>query len=81
MPRLRVLSGADVVSALGRFGFTRLSRRGDHVKLRRVLPDGRRQNLTVPLHDELDRGTTMAIYRQAARFISESDLRPIFYTD
>jgi hypothetical protein len=51
------------------------------VKLRRVLANGARQNLTVPSHDELDRGTLHAIYRQASRYITEADLRPHFYTD
>jgi hypothetical protein len=29
----------------------------------------------------VDRGTLQAIYRQALRFIPESELRPHFYTD
>jgi hypothetical protein len=36
--------------------------------------------LTIPLHAELDSGTLRAIFRQASRFISESELRPHFYT-
>ena len=36
-------------------------------------------SLTVPLHREIDRGTLMAIYRQACRFISEQDLRDHFF--
>jgi len=30
---------------------------------------------------EIDRGTLQAIYRQALRFIPDSELRPKFYTD
>lgn len=41
---------------------------------------GARQVLTVPLHADLDPGTLRAIFRQASRFISESELRPHFYT-
>jgi len=37
--------------------------------------------LTVVLHDELDKGTTRAIYRQALRFIAELDLQPYFYSE
>jgi hypothetical protein len=37
--------------------------------------------LTVPNHDEIDRGTLHAIYRQACRFIPESELRAEFFTD
>ncbi|MGC9969258.1 MAG: type II toxin-antitoxin system HicA family toxin [Bryobacteraceae bacterium] len=42
---------------------------------------GRSQTLTVPNHDEIDRGTLHAIYRQASRFIPDSELRPKFSTD
>src|SRR5471030_1812584 len=62
-------------------GFRQISQRGSHAKLRRVLPNGTRENLTVPLHDELDRGTLQVIYRQASRYISEPDLRLHLYTD
>ena len=49
------------------------------MKLRRVLPDGTKQTLTVPLHDELDKGTLKAIIRQASRYIPEEELKPYFY--
>jgi hypothetical protein len=55
--------------------------RGSHAKLRRLTRDDQRQTLTVPLHKDLDVGTILAIYRQAARFIPESDLRTEFYSD
>ncbi|MEM3415111.1 MAG: type II toxin-antitoxin system HicA family toxin [Thermoproteota archaeon] len=79
MPRLKVLSGRDVVKILSRFGFTIISQKGSHVKLRRLLPDGTKQTLTIPLHEELDKGTLKAIYRQALRFIPEEELKPHFY--
>lgn len=81
MPKLRALSGYELLRILGGFGFAQVSQRGSHVKLRRTLPSGIREGLTVPLHEELDRGTLHTIYRQAGRFIPESDLRPHFYTD
>ena len=79
MPKLRVLSGREVVKILSRFGFKVISRRGSHVKLRRILSDGTKQTLTIPLHEELDRGTLRAIYRQALRYLPEKDLKPHFY--
>ncbi len=81
MPRLRRLSGAEVIAILGRFGFILHAQRGSHSKLRRVLVDGTVQTLTVPVHDELDAGTCRAILRQASRFVPEQDLRPHFYTE
>jgi len=79
MPKLRVLSGREVVKILSKFGFEVVSQRGSHVKLRRVLPDETKQTLTVPLHEELDKGTLKAIIRQASRFISEEELKPHFH--
>jgi hypothetical protein len=55
--------------------------RGSHAKLRRVTRGGESQTLTLPLHRDLDAGTLQAIYRQATRFIAESDLRAWFHTD
>ena len=37
--------------------------------------------LTVPDHAEIDRGTLHAIYRQALRFMPDSELRPWFFTE
>ena len=79
MPRPKVLSGPDVLKILGSLGFEIVSQRGSHVKLRRLLPDGARQTLTVPNHRELDRGTLLAIYRQALRYISADELAPHFF--
>ena len=80
-PRLRRLSGRDVIRALGTFGFAVVNTRGSHAKLRRVGPDGARQMLTLPLHDELAAGTLHAIYRQALRYVPDDELRPHFFTD
>ena len=81
MPRLKTLSGPDVVRILSEFGFLTASQRGSHIKLRRILPDGSRQTLTIPNHRELDVGTLRAIYRQALRYIADEELRRHFYFD
>ncbi|MDE3137462.1 MAG: type II toxin-antitoxin system HicA family toxin [Acidobacteriota bacterium] len=78
MPRLRRLSGREIAAALGRFGFRVVSQRGSHMKLQRITPDGHRETLTIPDHSELDTGTCRAILRQASRFVSVSELGPIF---
>lgn len=79
MPGLKVLSGEEIVGIFQAFGFNVASQKGSHVKLRRLLSDGGKQILTVPLHRELDKGTVRAIYRQALRYISEEELKPHFY--
>lgn len=81
MPKLRRLSGVEVIRILLRQGFAIESRRGSHVKLRRVLENGSRQTLTIPDHHELERGTRAAIYRQALRYVAESEIRREFYAD
>ena len=81
MPRLRPLSGEEVIVTLGRFGFGIHSKRGSHVKLRRASAGGTVQTLTIPRHRELDPGTLRAIFRQASRFVSEDQLRVHFYSE
>ena len=81
MPKLRTLSGPDVVRILSEFEFLIASQRGSHIKLRRILPDGTRQTLTIPNHRELDTGTLKAIYCQALRYVTDEELRPRFYYD
>jgi predicted RNA binding protein YcfA (HicA-like mRNA interferase family) len=73
MPKLRVLSGREVLKILSGFGFQEFSQRGSHIEIRRVIAG--------QTHDEIDRGTLQAIYRQAGRFVPELDLRAEFYTD
>lgn len=80
MPRLRVLSGKEVIKILELFGFEIVSSKGSHVKLRRV-SNGERQVLTWPNHKDLDKVTIRAIYNQASKYIHFEDLRRHFYRD
>lgn len=73
MPELRRISGANLVSVFGRFGFEVVASRGSHAKLRRYV-GAVKQTITVPLHDELDTGTLRAILRQASVYIPEAEL-------
>ena len=80
MPKLKALSGKEVVHIFEQFGFIVERQRGSHVKLRREIPSSR-QTITVPVHDEMDRGTLRAIYTQALRYIPEDQLRDHFYSE
>ena len=80
-PKLKRLSGFEVVDIMRSFDFEVHSQRGSHIKLRRISTKGERQTLTIPLHAELDMGTLRAIVRQAIRYIPETELKPYFYTD
>jgi len=81
MPKLKRLSGDEVIKIFASFGFGIVAQRGSHVKLRRVLPDGVKQTLTIPAHKELDIGTLKAIHRQALRYIPDAELSPYFYSE
>ena len=60
--RLPVISGAQLIAALGKVGWERARQRGSHVRLKH--PD-RSTSLVVPLHRELKRGTLSGVLRDA----------------
>ena len=81
MPKLRTLSGGDLLRIFAQFGFTKYSQRGSHIKLRRVSPSGMHETLTIVAHREVDKGTLQAIFRQALRYIPQAELVPYFFAD
>ena len=48
MPRLRRLSGAELVRIFRGFGYVIHSQRGSHIKLRRTRADGTAETLIIP---------------------------------
>jgi len=81
MTRLKRLSARQILNILHTFGFSVVSIRGSHAKLKREVEGRPPQILTIPLHRELAPGTIQAIYRQALRFLPEEDLRAHFFGD
>lgn len=69
MSALPVVSGREVVNALGKFGYLLDRQRGSHMILRQPNPPHRR--LTVPDHKEVAKGTLRAIIRQAGLTVDE----------
>lgn len=69
MSALPVVSGRDVVKALGKIGYVLDRQRGSHMILRQQTPPHRR--LTVPDHKEVALGTLRAIIRQAGLTVEE----------
>ncbi len=59
MPKLPVMSGADVIRVLEGIGFEQKRQRGSHVVMRRG-----DSGCVVPLHKEVKRGTLGGIIRQ-----------------
>ncbi len=60
MPKLPVLSGAEVIKRLEWLGFEQMRQRGSHVVLRRG-----NAGCVVPRHKEVKTGTLVGILRQA----------------
>ncbi|MCJ7817126.1 MAG: type II toxin-antitoxin system HicA family toxin [Candidatus Aenigmarchaeota archaeon] len=62
MPKLPVLSGHEVIKALGKAGFEQRRIKGSHAILVKI-EDGNKRALVVPLHKEIDKGTLIEIIR------------------
>lgn len=63
MPKLPVISGIKVIKALAKAGYEVDHQTGSHMILRHKEAPHRR--LTVPNHDEIAKGTLLAIIRQS----------------
>jgi predicted RNA binding protein YcfA (HicA-like mRNA interferase family) len=89
MPKLRRLSGLEVVKILEAFDFELIRVKGSHHIMQRiVVVDGgeereERQTVSVPVHGrhELPLGTLRSVYRAACRYIPKEDLRTHFYAE
>ncbi len=79
MPKIKQLSGKDVIKIMQKFGFENYSQKGSHVKMRRITITGK-ETLTIPNHKQLDTGTCQAIFKQACKYIPESELYEYFYS-
>ncbi|MFA5832434.1 MAG: type II toxin-antitoxin system HicA family toxin [Bacteroidota bacterium] len=80
-PKLKRLSGNEVISILLKFGFVIHSQRGSHIKLRRIISEGEKQTLIVPNHKEIDPGTLRAIIKQSSKYINENFLHSEFFSE
>lgn len=80
MPKLKVVSGKEVIKIFEGFGFNVTAQKGSHIKLKKMDTLGHAQVLAVPNHKEIDRGTLKAIINQASEYVPEAELRKLFYT-
>ena len=63
MPQLPLVSGQQVLKVfVNKFGYEIARRKGSHVT---IIKKGNPLIITVPLHDQLDRGTLRSILRKA----------------
>ena len=63
-PKLPVVSGAELIRVLQKIGYEVIRQRGSHVRLYPP-PDTLCKPTTVPLHNELSKGTLKGILPQA----------------
>ncbi len=68
-------SARQVLKALGLLGFTKISQKGSHIKLRGII-SGKLQTVIVPNHRVIAIGTLGSILKQAN--ISKQDLEDNF---
>jgi predicted RNA binding protein YcfA (HicA-like mRNA interferase family) len=62
--KLPIISGKEALKALERAGFVMVRQRGSHVRIKKVTSENV-INITIPLHETLDRGTLKGILRNA----------------
>jgi len=67
-PKLPVISGQDLIRALGKFGYAAVRQKGSHVRLRHSADP---QRPPVPLHAEIAFGTLRRILRDAGATVEE----------
>ncbi|MCX6717860.1 MAG: type II toxin-antitoxin system HicA family toxin [Candidatus Taylorbacteria bacterium] len=79
MPKLRRISGKNLVKLLLAEGFSEVRQKGSHIRMVMKVASIT-YYLTIPLHEELDRGTLKSIMRSLERCFSADILKKIFYT-
>ena len=77
-PKLKELSGDEVIAIFERFGFRVHNQKGSHIKMRRIV-GGVKETLLIPNHHVIAKGTVRAIFNQASAYLSQTDLHPFFY--
>jgi predicted RNA binding protein YcfA (HicA-like mRNA interferase family) len=80
MPKIKHISGKEVIKILESFGFVVSRQKGSHIILKRIISDGI-QIILIPNHTTIDRGTLHSIYKKLLLYINESEIKPHFYTE
>jgi predicted RNA binding protein YcfA (HicA-like mRNA interferase family) len=82
MPKLRSLSGPEIIAIFERFGFAVIRVNGSHHIMRRVV-EGKKQSLNIPVHGKkpLPTGTLRSVYRDGCQYLAEEELKPHFYAE
>ena len=79
MPRLRELSGEQVLDILIDFGYLVAAQDGRHLKVKKLTGRGESKTITFPMMQDLDKLTLTAIYHEASQYVPGDRLRLRFY--
>lgn len=79
MPKLKRLSGKDIIAFCEQNNFRISRQKGSHINLSRIVSENK-QVVTIPNHKEIDRGTLHNIFKKLLPFIPETELKKFFYT-
>lgn len=71
MPKLPVLSGKKLVTALKKAGFVEVRQKGSHISMQKITLE-KTYKTVVPLHKEVAKGTLLDILHQTG--LSKDDL-------
>ena len=74
MPKLRRLSGKEVIVFCEQYNFKISRQKGSHVNLSRVVSESK-QVVTIPNHKEIDRGTLHNIFKNSCRLSRKLSLK------
>jgi len=68
--KIPMISGLEVIKRLRKAGFIAVRQKGSHVRLEKRIEEGMIK-LTVPLHDEMKKGTLNRIIKDAGLNLEE----------
>lgn len=80
MPKIKHVSGKEVIRIMQSLGFVISRQKGSHIILKRII-SGNEQFILVPNHITIDRGTLHSIYKKLLLYMNESEIKQHFYTE
>ena len=80
MPKIKHISGKEVIKILESFGFVISRQKGSHIILKRII-SSEEQVILIPNHTTIDRGTLHSIYKKLLLYLDESEIKSYFYTE
>lgn len=80
MPKIKHISGKEVIKIIESMGFVIVRQKGSHIILKRTISQDE-QVILVPNHAAIDRGTLHSIYKKLLLYVNESEIKSHFYSE